>query len=203
MKIYGLFENKPINKESVILAPSLLNSYSNHHEDGWIVYSNPQSVIGFLKYFYLPTVFHSVFEHESDNYIFVDDLTGFFEHQREKHPNHMNTIYKMEKYYPDVDNLWSESYKTSLDNLLKWTESFNEDWLQMQGVAMTFNVFRSPREVAIYIINVYEEDLEIEMLESDLAISKEQFIALSSDDIYTNEFNRRKFTLTNRLAVTF
>jgi hypothetical protein len=50
-----------------------------------------------------------------------------------------------------------------------------------------------------------EEDLGIELLEDDIGLTKNEFIQLASDDIYQNDFLRRKFTdiLTNRLTVTY
>ncbi|MCD8511855.1 MAG: hypothetical protein LRY73_19710 [Bacillus sp. (in: Bacteria)] len=44
----GLFENKPITKQSIIINPVILNPYSNQHESGWAIYPNIYSVVGFF-----------------------------------------------------------------------------------------------------------------------------------------------------------
>ena len=50
-----------------------------------------------------------------------------------------------------------------------------------------------------------EEGLGIESLEDDIGLTKNEFLQLASNDIYQNDFLRRKFTdiLTNRLPVAY
>ena len=78
----GLFENKPIDRESIIVAPTILNSYKNQLEDAYVVYPDAESVLGFLTYIYLPTAISGVFDHESADYIIGDDLDEFFREQK-------------------------------------------------------------------------------------------------------------------------
>src|SRR5699024_10364124 len=82
-----LFENKPINRESIIVAPTILNSYKNQQEDTYVVYPNVNSVLGFLTYIYLSTSFSGVFDHDSADYVIGDDLDDFFRDQKINNPN--------------------------------------------------------------------------------------------------------------------
>lgn len=200
----GLFENKPIDRESIIVAPTILNPYKNQHEDAYVVYPNVKSVLGFLTYIYLPTAFSGVFDHDSADYVIGDDLDDFFREQKINNPNKVKMIKQMESLYNDVHALWSHEEETLLANLIEWTKRFNEDWLNVKGIGVSFIIFTSPAELTNEVIRVYEEDLDIEMLEDDLGIAKGEFINLASDELYTNEFMKRKFTdiLTNRLMIS-
>jgi hypothetical protein len=111
----------------------------------------------------------------------------------------------MESFYFELNDLWDDDNHTCLEKLKNWTIGFNEDWEETRGVSWSFQVFASPKEVAHFIIETYEEDLGIESLEDDIGLSKSEFIQLASDDIYQNDFMKRKFTdiLTNRLKVAF
>ena len=114
-------------------------------------------------------------------------------------------ITKMEKFYYDLNDLREWDNHTILEKLKQWTVGFNENWEETRGVSLTFNVFGSPKEAVNFIIATYEEDLSIESLEDDIGLTKSEFLELAADDIYQNDFLKRKFTdiLTNRLKVAF
>jgi len=201
----GLFNNEPIKRESIFIAPTILNSYKNQKESGFAVYPSAKSVLGFLIYVYLPTAFFSVFEYYDYNYMISDDLADFFREQKINHPDKIETIRKMESFYEELSTFWSYEEEIVLDKLIQWTEAFNEEWLNMSGIALSFTIFTSPMHLVNEVVKIYEEDLDIKMLEDDLGINKQEFFDLANDEIYTNEFMRRRFTdiLTNRLNVTF
>lgn len=202
----GLFENQPISRDSVIISPVILNSYSNQDEVAWAVYPNVKSVVGFLKFIYLPTAFIGFILEEIDSrYYFQDDLDAVLDAYKEEYPEKINLITKMEQFYYRLEELWEKDDATCLEELKRWTDSFNENWEESRGVSLTFNVFGSPKEAAEFIIQTYEEDLGIESLEDDIGLTKNEFLQLASDDIYQNDFLKRKFTdiLTNRLKVAF
>lgn len=202
----GLFEGIPINPASIIIAPTMLHSYRNIEETAFVVYPNPKNILGFLKYLYLPTAFESIFDCDPESeYYIAEDLTDFFEHQKLKFPNKIALIEKMKTFYYALDSLWDDNDEACTYNLIKWTNDFNENWLDVIGISFTFTIFTSPEVLVNEVIKVYEEDLDIEMLESDLGVTKEEFIAFGGEDIYTSPFMKRKFTeiLTNRLSVVF
>src|SRR5690625_4397667 len=160
----GLFENKPINRESIIVAPTILNSYKNQHEGAYVVYPNLKSVLGFLTYIYLPTVFSGMFDHDSADYIIGDDLDDFFREQKVNNPNKVEMIKHMESLYNDAFALWDYEEESLLGNFIEWTNRFNEDWLDIKGIGVSFTIFTSPADLANEVIRVYEEDLDMEML---------------------------------------
>lgn len=200
---YGLFENRPIDKGSIIASFGILNSYTNQHEDGWAVYPDPQSIIGFLKYIYLPTALTGVFAKEQlDAYLFSDDLMGVVQDFKIDYPERISVIRKVESLVLSLEDAMDSDYYICYQKLKQWTEQFNEEWLQDAGIALGVQIFGSPKEVMDYIVNIYEEDLDINMLENDLGFTKDQLLQLSSDDIYENEFMKRKFVdlITDRLS---
>ena len=200
----GLFENQPIKPESVIVSPVILNSYSNQHENAWAVYPNLHSILGFLKFIYLPTAFIGLVKEKMDyQYYFQDNLGEVLNEYRGQYPKKANLITKMEQHYYGLEDLWGMDEETGLEKLKQWMMHFNKNWEETNGVSLSFHVFTSPKEAVKYIIDVYEEDLGIDMLEEDLGITKNELLELVSDDIYQNDFLKRKFTdiLTNRLIV--
>jgi hypothetical protein len=202
----GLFDNLPICRDSVIVNPVILNSYSNQREDAWAVYHNPQSVIGFLKFIYLPTAFMGLIEEELDyQYYFQEDLGELLAELKEEKPYKLAVFEKMESFYYELNNCWREDNKSCLLNLKHWSTGFNKNWEGINGVIFSFNIFDSPIETADYIVKSYEEDLGIDFLEDDIGLTKSQFLDLAGEEIYSNEFMKRKFTdiLTNKLKVTF
>jgi len=202
----GLFENQPIGRDSVIISPVILNSYSNQAEVAWAVYPNVKSVIGFLKFIYLPTAFIGFIQKETEYlYYFQEDLDDVLDEYKEKYPEKIDLITKMEHFYYHLEELWGKDDASCLEGLKQWTNGFNENWEESVGVSLTFHVFRSPKEAADYIVKTYEEDLGIESLEDDIGLTKNEFLQLASDDIYQNDFLKRKFAdiLTNRLTVAF
>lgn len=202
---HGLFENKPIERNSFIISPVILNPYSNQGESSWAVYPNIHSVIGFLQFIYLPTAFTGLFEESLDsNYYFADEYLGILEEYKTIYPEKIELINKAEKLYKDLLSLWNEDTDVCGEKLMKWTEAFHEDWIASEYISFSFNIFTSPKEVAHYLIDVYENDLDIGILEDDIGFTKEEFLRFSSDEIYDNEFMKRKFTdiLLDRLTVT-
>lgn len=203
----GLFANQPIEKNSIIINPVILNSYSNQIEDAWAVYPNLESVIGFIQYIYLPTAFVGLIKEQNmeAQYYFQENLDGLLNQYKEDYPEKVQLLNKMEGLYFELMNCWIENKEDRLNKLKQWSNSFNENWEGKSGVTLSFNLFSSPREVATYIIKGYEEDLTIESLEEDIGMAKSQFLELTSDEIFQNDFMKRKFTdiLTNRLNVTF
>lgn len=202
----GLFENKPITQSSVILNPVIMNPYSDQTENSWIVYPNPQSVIGYLKYLYLPTAFIGLIEEEMDNpYYFVEDLIVLLDELKEENINKMNVISIMERDYIQLDELWDMSESACLEKVVEWTRNFNKTW-NWHNVSLNVHLFRSPKEAMNYVIKAYEtQELGIEQLENDLGFTVQQLREISSDAIFTNEFMKRKFIdlLDNRLAIHY
>ncbi|OLS40824.1 hypothetical protein [Bacillus sp. MRMR6] len=202
----GLFENQPIHQDSVIISPVILNSYSNQDEVAWAVYPNSQSVLGFIKFIYLPTAYIGLIKQDlNSRYYFQEDLGLILAEYKEEYPDKIDLLSKMESYFYDLDNIWDNSNNVCLEKLKEWTIRFNESWNELSGVSLTFNVFGSPKEAANFIVATYEEDLGIESLVDDIGLTKEEFLKVADDDIFHNEFLNRKFTdiLTNRLNVTF
>ena len=202
----GLLENQAITQDSVIITPVILNSNSDQAESAWAVYPNPQSVLGFFKYIYLPTACIGLIKKDIDyQYYFQENLQEVLNEYRGQYPNKLNLINKMESFYFELNDLWNDDNHTCLEKLKNWTIGFNEDWEETRGVSFSFQVFASPKEAAHFIVATYEEDLGIESLEDDIGLSKSEFLELASDDIYQKDFMKRKFTdiLTNRLKVIF
>lgn len=200
----GLFENQPIKRSSLIINPVILNPYSDQSEDAWAVYPNPQSIIGYLKYLYLPTAFIGMIEEEMENrYYFVENLLELLDEMKEENIDKMALIDRMESVYIELDMLWNENDKECLEQLIDWSCQFNEEW-QENGIILSINLFRSPKETMNFIIQSYERIVGIDQLESDLGFTKDELLEIASDNIFHNDFMKRKFAdlLTDRLAIT-
>ncbi len=125
----GLFENQPINRSSLIINPVILNPVSEQTEDAWAVYPNPQSIIGYVKYLYLPTAFIGMIEEEMENrYYFVENLLELLAEIKEENIEKVELIEQMEVAYMELDLLWDEDNDKCLEKLTNWCEYFNEKW---------------------------------------------------------------------------
>ncbi|MFA9559707.1 hypothetical protein ACERII_20565 [Evansella sp. AB-rgal1] len=201
----GSYDNIPLNKGSVILQISIINSYSNLYEDSWVVYPNIQSVLGFLQFFYLPTAFLGILDDEADDsYYFEEDLGEVLDYFKEKLPEDEERITQMEDVYYELIQFWEKDEHAISHDIKEWGEKFNEQWNKEKGISFFINIFRSPKEVAEYIIHSYEEDLGLESLQADIGLSKESFLQLTDDYIYNNQFAQRQFMriVTQKLNVT-
>ncbi len=204
----GLFEKEPINEKSIIISSVILNPYSNQHEEAWAVYPNPQSILGFLQYIFLPTAYIGLIKRQDtdqDVYYFEENLSTLLAGFKEEHPEKTSLINKMEKLTIELDRLWYEDDVYCFQKLKHWSSEFNQDWKEDSFIILNFNIFASPLDAVKAIIKVYEDDLDIKDLEDEIGLTKNDFIKLAKDDIFHSAFMRRKFTdiLTNRLRVTF
>ncbi len=136
----GLFENQPIGRDSVIISPVILNSYSNQDEVAWAVYPNVRSVVGFLKFIYLSTFIGFILEDIDSRYYFQDDLDDVLDSYKEEYFEKISLITKMEYFYYHLEELWGKDDAACLEELKRWTVSFNENWEESKGVSLTFNV---------------------------------------------------------------
>lgn len=202
----GLFENKPITPSSVILNPVIVNPFSSQLENSWTVYPNPESVIGYLKFLYLPTAFIGLIEEKMDNpYYFVEDLQGLLDELKEENLNKMHIISIMERDYLALDDLWDPCESSCLEKLIRWTRKFNDTW-EWHYVSLNIHLFRSPKEAMNYVIEMYDNEyLGLDQLERDVGFTVEQLQEISSEEIFTNEFMKRKFIdlLDNRIELNY
>lgn len=205
----GLFDNIPITKDSIIINPVILNSYSNQCEDGWAIYPNVYSVIGFLKFLYLPTAFIRFIKDDQEyQYYFQDNLDEVLAEYKTEKDIEIKLIEELEQCYVQLLNLCTEDEEVTKKELLIWAGRFNQaSWTTKKYTSYSINIFTSPYNAAQFIVNIYEQDemLGINALEEEIALSKFEFLQLSGEEIFSNEFLKRKFAdiLTNRLKVTF
>ncbi|MDQ1002640.1 hypothetical protein QFZ28_003040 [Neobacillus niacini] len=131
------------------------------------------------------------------------NIGGLIAEYKEDYRDKVDLLTKMEEFFYGLDHVWDNDNESCLEKLKKWTIGFN--WKDLTGVSLTVNVFGSPKEAASFIVATYEEDLGIELLEVDIGLTKSEFLKLTDDEIFKNEFLKRKFTdlLTNRLNVAF
>lgn len=201
----GLFENKPIQRESVIIQPGILNLRSNQAEDAWAVYPNPQCVLGFLKFMYLPTAFIGLIEEETENqYYFAENFEELLDDYKEVYPDKVELLEKMQDYYLELDYIWDIDNDRCFMQLDDWARRFSNDWQDENGIVLMFNIFKSPKETMDFIIDSYEGANGIASLEQDLGFKKDVLLQISGEEIYSNDFMKRKFAdlLTDRIVIS-
>lgn len=129
----GLFENRPITRQSLIINPVILNSFSNQHESGWAIYPNIYSVIGFLTYVYLPNAFIGVIDSEASGGRFYteDDLGDLLESYKTEKNTDSTLIDKLIGIYNEVLQLKQADERDSVNALKNWAEH-----LQMKEIGL-------------------------------------------------------------------
>ena len=154
----------------------------------------------------MPSAFNGLVERSSDYQYYFEELFGaVLDSYKKDYPDKISLINKMESFYYDLDDYWKLDNKACFEAIKQWTSRYNTNWDDTNGTALSFHLFRSPQETANFIIDEYADSLGIDSLEEDIGISKAEFLAIATDDIYENEFMKRRFTdiLTNRLKITF
>lgn len=190
----GLFENKPIQRESILINPIILRAEDKYYENGWAAFPNIYAVIGFLQYIYLPTAFSSILlEDYTEGYYMSEDLGWDLEALKSENPYKKKQINKMIQFYEELIKQWHTEEQTCIQNIRNWANRLNEGFMEEEYTIISFHLFTSPQETIQYIIRSYELDLNIKDLERDLGFTKEQLIELSGDAIYDNEFMKWKF----------
>lgn len=202
---HGLFDNIPLNRNSIIIAPTIVNSYTNLDENGWSIYPNIYSVLGFLSYMYLPTVRKSLITRSVDNdydYTFV--LKELLEKDIEMYPEKVQQVKQLQNFFVEAQRQWYKKPEQSIEGLKRWSVHFNKDWEEEEFMSHSVTIFTSPIEATQYLINTNENILDVNMLENELEMTFNNFLNLQSDEIYENEWLNRRVTniLTNKLPVT-
>ncbi|MCD8511854.1 MAG: hypothetical protein LRY73_19705 [Bacillus sp. (in: Bacteria)] len=151
-----------------------------------------------MTYVYLPTAFIGVVNPDGsgDRYYTEDDLGELLESYKSEKNIDVNLVDRLIGMCDEAIQLSQGNERDAVNSLKNWTDEFNKgEWFKKDYTGYTFNIFQTPLEAAQYIIKIYEEEenLGLDSLEDDIGISKKEFIRLSGDEIYRNEFMRRKF----------
>lgn len=199
----GIFDNIPLNRNSIIIAPTIENSYTNINENRCSIYPNIYSVLGFLSYMYLPTVRKNILTSSFDyDYTFV--LNELLEIDMEMYPEKVRQVERLQHFYEEAQQQWYKKPEHSIEGVKRWSVQFNEDWEEQEYLSHSVSIFTSPIEAVQYLINLNGNNLDINLLENELEMTYNDFLNLQVDELYENEWLNRRTTniLANRLPVT-
>ncbi|MBS5937601.1 hypothetical protein [Clostridium sp.] len=182
----------PITKDGFIFKYSIINQNSNDGNSDWICCNSKKKLYGFIKYFILPSIqlSRSIGIRENTVCFFVLDYD--------------DTIAYLDN--PELDN-WHEHIETykrwfnEIDKLERLDAQFNEirDFINKitlevdyrKYIFVELDLFENISSVGKTLIEEYEADDVLDILESDMDLSKDQII-----DLFEN-INSNKFMLKN------
>lgn len=198
-----MFKNMPITIDSVFFHGVIVDCNNTNPRDTWISFPDIKSMIGFIKYVYIPTVYF-MFLGDEDEITCPDiDCKSLLEHMNSyEQCKNKKMIPEMGILLERLDNIFNMRNESIFIELKLFTRSFEELCNKRIEKFAYFNVFRNPSEVGEHIINSYKDDESVDLqdIENQLGVGAEEWINICKN-VYNNRFMSRKFIdiLNNRI----
>ncbi len=194
---HGLFEKRPIQKESVIIHSVMQQKEENKQKDGWAVYPDAYSVIGFLQYIYFPTVLTTFLQEAiPESICSKEEIDIIFDNYSmdDPDPEKEDIFLLLDDFYVQLMILMNVKESAVLDELIRWNKRFQEEIRTINSdIEISFQLFRSPEEAIQHVVAAYEVEAGIEQLEKEMGFTKEQLLEIADAYVYDNQFMQRKF----------
>lgn len=196
----GLFKNIPLSKDSLFIQTNIYNGNQMHNS--WACYPNVESLMGFIKYVFFPSVIVTWLTREEHDEVIYDvdnpyDLLDMLKDDiKEKYKRDIKEI---KAQLDIIDGMKGLSRGDFIKEVTKLSNSFNSKWFTNRTY-MVFNVYSSPKELTDDIIRLYKSEGLIDILEEESGLTVYQWREMVGS-IYSSKFMKRKFVdiLNNKL----
>ncbi|EHI99321.1 hypothetical protein CDLVIII_2721 [Clostridium sp. DL-VIII] len=198
----GYFDNKGISKDSKIVYTGILDVNKNILQCGWAVYPCIYSLLGFLKYVYLPTSFFIWFDRKSDNlYIPMLNFDTIINKTLKFNDSSINleSVNSMKKTYDLLNDLWSVDYDLLISKLNIFCDTFNNTWDNHSNQKLFIKVFNNPRDTFSFVKNSIEQDSK-DLIEEDISMTFDAFKFACDNAIEEPLLNKRFIDILNTNA---
>ena len=117
-------------------------------DSNWACYPDSESVLGFMQYIFLPTVFYYAMNPETDHLVTPIVSTPEFLELIQK----IDTPHRlaMSGFVYELCAVWKHTGQKQWDALLRFCARFNQYWKE-QGFLFCLNIFSGAEEVASYL----------------------------------------------------
>lgn len=195
------FADDLITEESVFFHGVVINCHGGSYER-WLHFPDIKALLGFLNYIFVPMAFGAFLSNETELLIHgnLDELLDIMSDSEKC--NQKDLIPQMRESSRQIRVLWNCDGEKCYGELNNFLTHYNERWNKNHELFSYFDIFKSPSELGKFLVESYEdsEEVDISMLENQLGVQKEEWLAICSQ-VYENDFMKRKFTeiLNNRI----
>lgn len=186
--------NIPITPEGYMFKYRIFNQESNDGMCEWVCCTSKKKLYAFIKYFILPSIqlTRTIGLKEGIACLFVenyDDTISYLDNPKlEDYKEHIET-YK--RWFNEVEKLEKED--ASIDDLRKCIKGISSEVDYRTYIFVELDLFENISSVGKKLVEDFEKDDNLDILELELEMNKEQILELFNN-INDNKFMLSKIT---------
>ena len=163
----GNFKDIPISSRSIFINTTIIDYKKNIFDNNWAVYPDKKSLLGFIQYVFMPTVFFCYVNDRNKDILtpigskeeLIKEIKALCEKE--------DVICKMKYFINEIDGLWALNESQLIDELKKYCCEFNRAWHE-QDTVFHVTVYSSGEEI---VEEISKEDNFLEVIEEDIGMS--------------------------------
>ncbi|AOT72024.1 hypothetical protein [Geosporobacter ferrireducens] len=207
--LFGNLDKKRLTRKSVIIYLGILDTPKGLLRSGWSSHGDVNTALGFLQHVFLPTVFYTWIDRESDGFyiplspfhILKDEVLKSME--KEEIKNIESDAIKMEIAYQDLNSMWKYNETEKMLKLKAFCNGFNSAWDQEPEKKLFVKVFEKSEEIVAFILENTVDELE-EVIEEEIEMSIEQLRFICKNAYDESFINKNIIELLNtRIPIWF
>lgn len=169
----------------------------NIFDNNWAVYPDTESLLGFIKYIFIPTVFFCYVNNTSTEIVTPIASKEELLQEIKTLCNDKDSMVTIEYFINKAYNLCELSEYQLIDELKNYCLEFNRQWERNTRV-FHINVYSSGKEI---IEKLSSEDNFLEVIEEDIGMSIDSLKEITKD-LHCNLFMKRNFIkiLNNKIG---
>lgn len=194
----GPFKNLPITEKSLFIHSVIVNcNDADGYIDAWACFPDIQALLGFIEYVFLPTAFSIWLNGLEDDEDEEEEALKTAEEILDAYVGLQNHKYKkellaMRSNIAEIDSFWDLDDKKCLLYLEQFAKKMYSQWAGPIEKFFYFHIFKSPVEIGKYVVDSFEEDKLLDIMEEDMGLTKKQWEYIYNN-IYHNEKNEYRF----------
>ncbi|KEI85209.1 hypothetical protein N493_17140 [Clostridium botulinum B2 433] len=184
----GNFKDIPISSKSLFINSTIIDYEKNIFDNNWAVYPNVKSLLGFVKYIFIPTVFFCYTNNTNEEIVtpiaskkeLLEEIKTLCENK--------DSIIKIEYFINKAYDLSELSGYQLIDELKKYCLEFNRKWEEKTRV-LHISIYSSGKEI---IQRISKEDDFLEVIEEDIGMPINTLKEITKD-LHHNLFMKNNF----------
>lgn len=184
----GNFNDIPIGQDSIFINTTIVDYEKNIFDNNWAVYPNVQSLLGFVKYIFIPTVFF--FNANSKTKEIITPIAYKEELLEEINIlcKEKDSTEKIEYFINKIYDLCELDQHKRIDELKKYCYEFNTQWQDSTRI-FNIDIYSSGKEI---IDKISKEENFLEVIEEDIGMSINALKEITKD-LHHNLFMKNNF----------
>ncbi|MBY6758035.1 hypothetical protein HYH82_12055 [Clostridium botulinum] len=184
----GNFKDIPISPRSLFINTTIIDYEKNIFDNNWAVYPDAESLLWFVQYIFIPTVFFCYVDNTSEELVTpIASKEELLEEIKTLCRNE-NSIVEIEYFIDKAYNLCELSELHLIEGLKKYCLEFNRQWEKNTRI-FHINIYSSGKEI---IEKISKEDDFLEVIEEDIGMSINTLKEITKD-LHHNLFMKNNF----------